>query len=106
MFPDGTDPIGKVVRFGSIPMTIIGVLDEKGYNTMGQDQDDLALVPYTTVMKRVLATDYLQGIQASAINEDLTDETINEITEILRTQHKLRDGEEDNFTIRSMQVAC
>ncbi len=84
-------------------MTIIGVLDEKGYNTMGQDQDDLALVPYTTVMKRVLATDYLQGIQASAINEDLTDETINEITEILRTQHKLRDGEEDNFTIRSMQ---
>lgn len=103
LFPDGTDPIGKVVRFGSIPMTIIGVLDEKGYNTMGQDQDDLALVPYTTVMKRVLATDYLQGIQASAINEDLTDETINEITEILRTQHKLRDGEEDNFTIRSMQ---
>lgn len=103
LFPDGTDPIGKVVRFGSIPMTIIGVLDEKGYNTMGQDQDDLALVPYTTVMKRVLATDYLQGIQASAINEDMTDETINEITEILRTQHKLRDGEEDNFTIRSMQ---
>ena len=63
LFPGGTDPIGKVVRFGSIPMTIIGVLDEKGYNTMGQDRDDLALVPYTTVMKRVLATDYLQGIQ-------------------------------------------
>ena len=103
LFPDGTDPIGKVVRFGSIPMTVIGVLDEKGYNTMGQDQDDMALVPYTTVMKRVLATDYLQGIQASAKVEERTDETIEEITEILRTQHKLRDGEEDNFTIRSMQ---
>ena len=103
LFPDGTDPIGKVVRFGSIPMTVIGVLDEKGYNTMGQDQDDMALVPYTTVMKRVLATDYLQGIQASAKDEERTDETIEEITEILRTQHKLRDGEEDNFTIRSMQ---
>ena len=103
LFPDGTDPIGKVVRFGSIPMTIIGVLDEKGYNTMGQDQDNIALAPYTTVMKRVLATDYLQGMQASAINEENTEQTIAEITEILRTQHKLRDDEVDNFTIRSMQ---
>lgn len=103
LFPDGTDPIGKVVRFGSIPLTVIGVLSEKGYNTMGQDQDDLALVPYTTVMKRMLAIDYLQGIQASAIDEANTDATINEITEILRTQHKLKEGEEDNFTIRSMQ---
>lgn len=103
LFPDGTDPIGKVVRFGSIPLTVIGVLDEKGYNTMGQDQDDMALVPYTTVMKRMLAIDYLQGIQASAIDEEQTDATIEEITDILRTQHKLKDGDEDNFTIRSMQ---
>ena len=103
LFPDGTDPIGKVVRFGSIPMTIIGVLDEKGYNTMGQDQDNLALAPYTTVMKRVLATDYLQGLQASAVDEEQTEVTIAEITDILRTQHKLKEGEPNNFTIRSMQ---
>lgn len=103
LFPDGADPIGKVVRFGQIPLTVIGVLDEKGYNTMGQDQDDLALVPYSTVMKRILATDYLQGIQASAADESQTDRTIAEITDILRTQHKLRDDEENNFTIRSMQ---
>lgn len=103
LFPDGTDPLGKVVRFGSIPLTVIGVLDEKGYNTMGQDQDDLALVPYTTVMKRMLAVDYIQGIQASAIDEDHTDETIDEITQILRVSHKLRDDQEDNFTIRSMK---
>ena len=103
LFPDGTDPIGKVVRFGTIPMTIIGVLDEKGYNTMGQDQDNIALAPYTTVMKRVLATDYLQGIQASAVDEERTQETIAEITDILRTQHKLKDTDVDNFTIRSMQ---
>ena len=103
LFPDGTDPIGKVVRFGSIPLTVIGVLDEKGYNTMGQDQDDLALVPYTTVMKRMLAVDYIQGIQASAIDENRTEETIAEITDILRTNHKLRDDQDDNFTIRSMQ---
>nr|MDE6718010.1 ABC transporter permease [Muribaculaceae bacterium] len=103
LFPAGTDPLGKVVRFGKIPLTVIGVLDEKGYNTMGQDQDDVALVPYTTVMKRVLASDYLQGIQASAVDENRTEETIAEIGEILRRQHKLRDGEEDDFTIRSMQ---
>lgn len=103
LFPDGADPIGKVVRFGAIPLTVIGVLDEKGYNTMGQDQDDMALVPYTTVMKRMLAIDYLQGIQASAKDEDQTDATIAEITDILRTAHKLRDDQDDNFTIRSMQ---
>ncbi|MDE5998414.1 MAG: ABC transporter permease [Muribaculaceae bacterium] len=103
LFPDGTDPLGKVVRFGSIPLTVIGVLDEKGYNTMGQDQDDLALVPYTTVMKRMLAVDYIQGLQASAIDENNTEETIAELTEILRTNHKLRPEQEDNFTIRSMQ---
>lgn len=103
LFPDGTDPIGKVVRFGKIPLTVIGVLDEKGYNTMGQDQDDLALLPYTTVMKRILASDYLQGIQASAVDENHTEETIAEITEILRRQHKLRDDQDSDFTIRSMQ---
>lgn len=103
LFPAGTDPLGKVIRFGKIPMTVIGVLKEKGYNTMGQDQDDLALVPYTTVMKRVLATDYLQGIQASAIDENQTDRTIEEITGILRSQHKLKETDENNFTIRSMQ---
>lgn len=103
LFPDGTDPIGKVVRFGSIPLTVVGVLDEKGYNTMGMDQDDLALVPYTTVMKRMLAIDYLQGIQASAVDEEHTETTIAEITDILRTSHKLKDDQDDNFTIRSMK---
>lgn len=103
LFPNGEDPIGKVVRFGKIPMVIIGVLESKGYNTMGQDQDDLALVPYTTVMKRMLAIDYIQGMNASAINEELSPLAMEEIREILRTQHKLRDDQEDNFTIRSMQ---
>lgn len=103
LFPDGSDPIGKVVRFGSIPLTVIGVLDEKGYNTMGQDQDNLALVPYTTVMKRMLAIDYLQGITLSAEDENQTEALIAQLSDILRTQHKLRDDQEDNFTIRSMQ---
>lgn len=59
LFPDGSDPIGKVVRFNSIPFRVIGVMKKKGYNSMGMDQDDYVLAPYTSVMKRILAQDYL-----------------------------------------------
>lgn len=103
LFPDGTDPVGRVVRFGSIPLTIIGVLESKGTNSMGQDQDDVVLAPYTTVMKRMLAIDYLQGIFASAVNEDLTEETIDEITEMLRERHKIKADADSDFEIRSQQ---
>lgn len=109
LFPDGGDPIGKVVRFNSIPFRVIGVLKSKEYNSMGMDQDDLALVPYTTVMKRILAITYLQGINCSAITEDATDKAISEITDILRKNHKLKEAtettpaDEDDFTIRSQE---
>lgn len=103
LFPEGGDPIGKVIRFNSIPFRIIGVLKSKGYNSMGMDQDDIVLAPYTTIMKRILAVTYLQGINASAITEDMTDDAIDEITEILRRNHKLKATDDDNFTIRSQQ---
>lgn len=103
LFPNGENPIGCVVRFGKIPMTVIGVLEPKGYNTMGQDQDDLALVPYTTVMKRILAIDYLQGINASAISEEQSMAAIEEVSEILRSNHKLRATDADDFQVLSMQ---
>lgn len=103
LFPNGEDPVGRVVRFGKIPLTVIGVLESKGTNSMGQDQDDVVLAPYTTVMKRVLAVDYLQGIFASAVDEEQTEETIERITEVLRTQHKLKEDAENNFEIRSQQ---
>ena len=103
LFPNGENPIGRVVRFNKIPMTVIGVLEEKGTNSMGMDQDDVVLAPYTTVMKRVLAIDYIQGLFASAIDENSTDMAIDEITEILRANHKLAPGVENNFTIRSQQ---
>ncbi|MCM1522356.1 MAG: ABC transporter permease [Muribaculaceae bacterium] len=103
LFPNGEDPVGKVIRFGKIPMTVIGVLESKGTNSMGMDQDDVVLAPYTTVMKRILAIDYIQGLFASAVDESQTDETIDNITEVLRQQHKLKDGEDDDFEIRSQQ---
>ena len=103
LFPGGEDPVGRVVRFAKIPMTVIGVLESKGTNSMGQDQDDVVLAPYTTVMKRVLAIDYIQGIFASAVNEDETEQTIESITEMLRSRHKLKATDDDDFQIRSQQ---
>ena len=103
LFPDGSSPIGRTVRFNKIPLTVIGVLEAKGTNSMGMDQDDVVLAPYTTVMKRVLAIDYLQSLFASALSEDMTDNAIDEITQILRENHKLAEGVDDDFSIRSQQ---
>lgn len=103
LFPNGDSPIGKVIRFDKLPLTVVGVLEAKGYNSMGQDQDDIVLAPYTTVMKRVLAIDYIQGIVCSATSESHTDMAIDEITSVLRTNHKLKATDDDDFTIHSQQ---
>ena len=103
LFPNGEDPVGRVIRFGKIPLTVVGVLESKGTNSMGQDQDDVVLAPYTTVMKRMLAIDYIQGIFASATDESHTEETIDAITDLLRTRHKIKDGADNDFEIRSQQ---
>ncbi len=103
LFPDGSNPVGKVIRFQKLPFRIVGVLESKGYNSMGMDQDDLILAPYTTIQKKVLAITHLQGITCSALKEEYTDQAIDEITEILRRNHKLKDTDDDDFTIRSQQ---
>lgn len=103
LFTNGEDPIGKVIRYHKIPFRIVGVLESKGYNSFGMDQDDVVFAPYTTVMKRILSVTYLQGINASAITEDMTDLAIEDVTNILRENHKLKGVDEDNFTIRSQQ---
>lgn len=103
VFPDGEDPVGKMIRFNSIPFKVIGVLEEKGENTFGQDQDDVVVAPYTTVQKRILAIDYLNQIMASAVSEDDAPEAVTQVTEILRALHKLGDDDNDDFTVRSME---
>ncbi|WP_337562056.1 ABC transporter permease [Prevotellamassilia timonensis] len=103
LFTNGEDPVGKVIRFNKIPFRVVGVLESKGYNSFGMDQDDVVLAPYTTVMKRILSVTYLQGINASAVTEDMTDLAIEDITSILRENHKLKVSDDDNFTIRSQQ---
>ena len=109
LFPDGQDPVGRTIRFKSIPFRIVGVLKSKGYNSFGMDQDNLIIAPYTTVMKRILAQTYLSEIQCSAITEGLTDKAIDQITEILRRDHKLKEAtdttpaDDDDFNIRSQE---
>ncbi len=101
LFPGGQDPIGQSIRFGSIPLKVIGVLEEKGENSMGQDQDDLIIAPYTCVQKRVLAITYIQSIYASAASEQLNELAIEQMTETLRKQHKIPENGTDDFRIMS-----
>lgn len=103
IFPSGEDPLGKTIRFNKIPMTIVGVLKSKGYNSMGMDQDNLIFAPYTTVQKRILAITYIQGITASAISEEYSDQAIEEITEILQINHNIQIGQDNDFNVRSQQ---
>ena len=98
---NGADPMGKNIRFKSIPFKVIGVLKSKGENSWGMDQDNVIIAPYTTVMKRLNAQTYFSSITCSAITEELTDDAIDELTQILRVNHKIKDGDEDDFRIQS-----
>jgi putative ABC transport system permease protein len=103
LFTNGEDPIGKVIRFNKIPFTIIGTLKKKGYNSMGMDQDDIVLAPYTTIQKRILAITHIQGIYASATAEGVTEKATSQIKTILRTNHKLKTTDDDDFNVRSQE---
>lgn len=103
LFPDGEDPVGKTIRFNNIPFKVIGVLGEKGENTFGQDQDDIILAPYTTVQKRILATNYLQSIVASATNEEDAPKAVEEVNVLLREAHNISESEDDDFNVFSME---
>jgi len=101
LFGEGSDPVGLSIRIKNLPFEIIGVLEDKGESGMGQDQDDLILAPYTTVQRRLAAIDYINGIYASAVSEEKSAAAIDEVTEILRRTHKLKESEEDDFRVMS-----
>ena len=101
LFGEGTDPIGKTIRFKSIPMRVVGVLKSKGYNNWGMDQDNVIISPYSTVMKRIAAQTFFSSIVCSAVTEELSDAAIEELTQILRDNHKLKGDADDDFTSRS-----
>lgn len=103
LFTNGENPIGKVIRFNKIPFTIIGTLKAKGYNSMGMDQDNIVLAPYTTVQKRILAITYIHGVFASANDESVASQATEQINTILRQNHKLKENDEDDFNIRTQE---
>jgi putative ABC transport system permease protein len=101
LFKEGANPIGQTIRFNNIPFKIIGTLEEKGENGMGQDQDDLLLAPYTTIQKRILSITHIQGIFASASSEDKNEIAIEQLTETLRKTHKIKKDDDDDFRVMS-----
>ena len=103
LFKNGEDPLGQVIRFDKVPFRIVGVLAPKGYNSMGRDQDDIVLAPFTTIQKRLLAIPYMHGIYVSVIDERYTNKMIQEITGVLRQTHRIPAGQEDDFTVRSLE---
>lgn len=103
LFPNGEDPIGKIIRFNKIPMQIIGTLVPKGQSNFGQDQDDIILSPYTTVQKRILSSIYFNSIYASATSEDASIAAVADVTKALRETHKLRANQEDDFQVRTQE---
>ena len=103
LFGDNTDPIGRTIRFNKIPFRIIGVLEEKGNNNMGMDQDDVILAPYTTVQKRILASTSFGSIIASARSEEVSELAVKDIETVLRNNHKIKSADDDDFHVRTLQ---
>ena len=103
LFKNGEEPLGQIIRFDKVPFRIVGVLAPKGYNSMGRDQDDIIVAPFTTIQKRLLAIPYMHGIYVSVIDERYTNKMIQEITGVLRQTHRIPAGQEDDFTVRSLE---
>ncbi len=101
LFP-GMDPVGQMMRVRNLPFRVVGVLAAKGQSPWGQDQDDTLVVPYTTAMKKLLSTTYIPSVYVSAVSGDATNTAQQEITEILRTRHNIRQGQPDDFTVRNL----
>ena len=106
LFLPGDNPIGQIIRIKNIPFRIIGVLSPKGQTAYGSDQDDVVLIPFTTAERKVFGVELsgrVGSIQVSAMSKEAIQEATGQIREILRARHRLQPGEEDDFTIRSLE---
>lgn len=103
LYAKGDNPVNSIIRFDNIPFRVIGILNPKGQNAFGQDQDDILIAPISTVQNRIIGSIYYQYIYASAASELVTDSATAEITRILRASHRLRPGDENDFTTRTQK---
>ncbi len=100
---DGQDPVGQTVRIKNFPFRVIGVLETKGGNTMGQDQDDVVVAPYTTVMHLLKGSQKIDMFMASAVSQAAVPEAQKQIEALLRQRHRLQPGQDSDFMLRSQQ---
>jgi putative ABC transport system permease protein len=103
LFGEGIDPTGQIVRIRNQPFRVAGVLASKGQSAMGQDQDDVVFVPYTTVQKKLLGIQHIMSVQVSARSAGETESTGEAIAALLRVRHKIQPGEPDDFMVRNLQ---
>jgi putative ABC transport system permease protein len=103
LFPPDTDPVGQIIRISNQPFTIAGVMGSKGQSGMGQDQDDVIFVPYTTVLKKLRGITNIQQVTVSAASAGETSRVADSIATLLRTRHKIQPGEPDDFMVRTME---
>lgn len=99
----GEDPVGKEIRVKNIPFRVIGVLNSKGNGTMGNDQDDVIFIPYTTAMERVEGVDYLRMVYVVASDDNSIDRLQSDIENLLRVRHSIKDTNLDDFNIQNMK---
>ncbi|MBC8358274.1 MAG: ABC transporter permease [Candidatus Aminicenantes bacterium] len=99
---EGADPIGQIIRIKKIPFSVIGVLEEKGESGGWFNRDDQIVIPYTTAQRRLLGIIHIQSIDISAVSMERTTEAVEQIEEVLRIQHKIAPGAEDDFNVSNM----
>jgi putative ABC transport system permease protein len=103
LFPDGQDPVDQVIRVGKHPFKIVGVLASKGQSSVGQDQDDVVYAPYTTVQKKMRGVTYIESMTVSATSADNIKQTADAISAVLRVRHKIVQGGDDDFMVRTLE---
>jgi len=103
LFGPDVDPVGQVIRVQNQPFTVIGVLAPKGQSGVGQDQDDVAFTPYTTVMKKIRGVQFVQQIQVSAISASEVAPLADRIASLIRVRHKIQPGDPDDFMVRTIE---
>jgi putative ABC transport system permease protein len=102
LFPD-QDPVGQVIRIKNQPFRVLGVLAPKGQGQWGQDQDDIIIAPYTTVMKKLAGVTYLGQVVVSAARPELVEDAAVQITRLLRVRHRKQTPDDDDFEVRTLE---
>jgi putative ABC transport system permease protein len=103
LFGPDTNPVGQVVRIQNQPFTVAGVMASKGQSSVGQDQDDVVYVPYTTVMKKLKGVTFIQNVTVSASSAGEVSKVADNIATMLRVRHKIQPGDPDDFMVRTME---